>query len=211
MHRALCSARGHDSAHEQDTPGGWRSTGVATHCSTLQSECSSDLQHYAQHTCGTLRGTVLSAVLLTATQLRASVGACDHSSERKQQACAQDIWALAVMVYEALTATTVLPQGEPRAAEACARGDANYTFEGQVPAGLATISARHLLLRCLARDPAQRPTAATVRDEIDNMAHEDDPQAVAGAVDSGEAAATGVAQQAVRNVGSGAARPAATA
>jgi serine/threonine protein kinase len=81
----------------------------------------------------------------------------------------QDIYALGVIVYEALTGGTLLPQDTPNAAEACARDDAQYAWERAVPDAVATSGIRHVLLACLARDAAHRPSAAAVRDAIDGM------------------------------------------
>lgn len=93
---------------------------------------------------------------------------------------ALDLWAVGVMAFELLTDTAVFPPFTPKehvlrvAAGAAAGGGPDaplYPWEGDSEAAAAARS--HLkrlepsIMRCLAREPAERPTAAEVLREWD--------------------------------------------
>jgi eukaryotic-like serine/threonine-protein kinase len=85
---------------------------------------------------------------------------------------AQDVWALAVMCYEAtvgaVTFTSVVDIGE------CAYGRAPYPWERPVqeqPTAWRRSRVRALVLPCLARDPARRPTAPQLIAELGRNGH----------------------------------------
>ena len=80
----------------------------------------------------------------------------------------QDIWALGVTVYEAITGDSALPSRRG-AAYACAAGDASYPWEVYVPRSLLDSGHSRLVLACLARDSAARPTAAAVQSALGDV------------------------------------------
>jgi serine/threonine protein kinase len=85
---------------------------------------------------------------------------------------AQDVWALGVMAFEVIvqrvTLTTMLDISE------CANGARPYPWEAEPavqPPAWRQSRLRALLAPCLARDPAQRPTAAQLLQEVGRIGH----------------------------------------
>ena len=90
---------------------------------------------------------------------------------------AQDVWALGVMAYEALTHSSAFPQfaSEADIIEAAA-GTREYVWEGAgtLPA-FAKSRARRLIGACLEREARMRPTAGHLLRIIGAMGHEITP------------------------------------
>ena len=79
-------------------------------------------------------------------------------------AAAQDVWALGVMVFEAFTR---MPGVDPfcgaQGAKQLARGALQNPWEStHLEWPLDAARARRVVLACLAREPASRPTAAAL-------------------------------------------------
>ena len=87
---------------------------------------------------------------------------------RQWETGVQDIWALGVTVYEAITGDSALPSRRG-AAYACAAGDAPYPWEKSVPRCLLDSGHSRLVLACLARNAAARPTAAAVQSALEDL------------------------------------------
>ena len=82
---------------------------------------------------------------------------------------AQDVWALGVMVFEALTRQPAVdPFGRVPGCLALARGERAYPWEasGAQGGGFRRSRVWQLVAPCLARDPAERPSAAAVVDAV---------------------------------------------
>ena len=87
---------------------------------------------------------------------------------------AQDVWALGVMAYEALTHSSAFPQFASAAdIVAAAAGTHEYVWEGAstLPA-FAKSRARRLIGACLERDARKRPSAGHLLRMIDALGHE---------------------------------------
>lgn len=87
---------------------------------------------------------------------------------------AADIWALGVIVYEAISGSHAFPRlsgTEPILK--CAHGGAKYPWEGDGVAGgaFARSRVRELVLRCLSREPDRRPRAPAVLRAIDRISN----------------------------------------
>jgi serine/threonine protein kinase len=75
----------------------------------------------------------------------------------------QDVWALGVMAFEALTQTRTLTMAQE--VFDCASGSMQYPWEAvpaEQPAQWRQSRLRALILPCLARDAAARPSAAAL-------------------------------------------------
>ena len=86
---------------------------------------------------------------------------------------AADIWALGVMVYEALTDGAVFPPytTTPGDVYAAASGSARYPWELDRDAQFSRYRVRPAVEACLARDPAARPSAVQLITMIDRLAN----------------------------------------
>ena len=86
---------------------------------------------------------------------------------------AADIWALGVMVYEALTDDIVFPPFVTSASDvlAAASGSVRYPWELDRDKQFSRYRIRPAVEACLARDPAARPTAASLIAQIDRLAN----------------------------------------
>ena len=87
---------------------------------------------------------------------------------RVTAAAACDVWALGVMVFEALTRTPAVdPFQGVEGAKKLARGELRYPWEGEeLDRTFGGSRARRVVEACLARDPAARPTAAALVQSI---------------------------------------------
>lgn len=95
-----------------------------------------------------------------------------HSYASKRRIAAQpaaDVWALGVLVYEALTSTSVFaPFGVKRDdIFAAAAGDMAYPWEAMPNAAFSQSKLRKLVEACVSRDPKLRPSAAQVTSQLD--------------------------------------------
>ena len=123
-------------------------------------------QHHAHGLCAgnsaDTRCTVAYAApeLLVAQQQRSSVTAQP----------AQDVYALGLIVFEALTHARALPAcGACAAAAAAAAGAQRYPWEAaedQLSPAFGRSKLRGTLAACLARNPAERPTAAQLCEQL---------------------------------------------
>ena len=99
--------------------------------------------------------------------VRAAQANCDV-----QIGAAQDVWALGVMAYEAIVGAVTFTSVEDIGA--CAAGVSQYPWErpseGQ-PGTWRRSRLRALVAPCLARDPAARPTAAALLEEVSRIGH----------------------------------------
>ena len=84
-----------------------------------------------------------------------------------------DVWALGVMVYEALTDDAVFPPFVTAARDvfAAARGSVRYPWELDRDAQFSRYRVRPAVEACLARDPAARPSAVQLITMIDRLAN----------------------------------------
>jgi serine/threonine protein kinase len=91
-----------------------------------------------------------------------------HDKQKVKASEAHDIWALGVMVFEALCQEAAIdPFGGPPLCVRMAQGKEQYPWEGRKKGGLFWDSrARDLVKACLARDPSIRPPAAEVVQRI---------------------------------------------
>ena len=86
---------------------------------------------------------------------------------------AADIWALGVMVYEALTDGAVFPPyaTPPSDVYAAASGSVRYPWELDRDKQFSRYRVRPAVEACLARDPAARPSAVELITMIDRLAN----------------------------------------
>ena len=91
-----------------------------------------------------------------------------HEQRAVPAAPSQDVWALGVMVFEALTRRPAVdPFGGAEGCKKLARGEAQYPWEGgEQDREFGGSRARQLVESCLARDPERRPAAAALVEAI---------------------------------------------
>ena len=84
---------------------------------------------------------------------------------------AADIWALGVIVYEALTDDIVFPPFVKRPTDifAAASGTARYPWELDQDAQFSRYRIRPVVVACLARKAAARPTAVQLLAQLDRL------------------------------------------
>jgi serine/threonine protein kinase len=103
---------------------------------------------------------------------------------------AQDVWALGVIVYEAITGAPAFGRmANLDTVYAAAHGQAAYAWEAGARGGtsgggggsdgaaaFARSRVREAVLRCLHREPARRPTASQVLKAVDRVGSETQTQ-----------------------------------
>jgi serine/threonine protein kinase len=96
-----------------------------------------------------------------------------HEKRDTVATAAQDIWALGAMVFEAFSqVAAVNPFGGREACVRLARGEEQYPWEGpQKIKGFSDSRAHEVVKACLARDPAERPSAAALVQQIRQITH----------------------------------------
>ena len=84
---------------------------------------------------------------------------------------AADIWALGVMVYEALTGALAFPPFRKRPVEVyeAAGGSARYPWESDRDVQFSRYRIRPVVEACLARDAAARPSAVQLIAQLDRL------------------------------------------
>lgn len=94
----------------------------------------------------------------------------DRDREDLTVAPSLDIWALGVIVFEALTGQPPFPPCcGSRSIAACAAGETPYPWEtgvGEVPEAWTNARMHELVAPCLSRDPAQRPSAQALLEAL---------------------------------------------
>lgn len=114
-------------------------------------------------------------VLRRAPEIQA---ACDQKCEACVVHKATDMWALGLMGHELLTGKPAFPQGLPRVICRMLSGKAPLPWEDhagsrdnskELAYGQASDATRTAVLACLARDPANRPSASMLADNLEKL------------------------------------------
>ena len=97
-----------------------------------------------------------------------------EARDKAAVAPAHDVWSLGVMVYETITRAPAFARRGLKLASvfACARGDECYAWErplGEQPPAWRNSRLREVVLLCLARDAAARPSAEELKTNIWRM------------------------------------------
>ena len=114
----------------------------------------------------------VSSLAYTAPEVLASIGPSNPPSARASAEA--DMWALGVVAFELLTNERAFPlDTAPQVIHAALGGQAPLPWEDGAPGAEERREKlrglRRLVMPCLARDPAQRPSAKTVLHSWHNM------------------------------------------